>query len=113
MVSELEKVAVGPVRLPAQLPVPAHLVRPLLDTLVVLDDVDPARTAPRARCRFRAAAATRRHARNQWVALPYGGPQRIVITGFTTAAEQGLKPRDGTRLAPPGRAARCFKRSAV
>ena len=27
----------------------------------------------------------------KWFALPYGGPQRIVLAGFATAAEQGLR----------------------
>jgi hypothetical protein len=104
IVAELEKAAFGSVRLPAQLPVPAHLVLPLLDTLVVLDDVDPARTAAMSTMltssgRARAAAAS-----EGVFALPYGSPQHVVVAGFTTAAEQGLKPsrRNATREVRPG-----------
>jgi hypothetical protein len=34
---------------------------------------------------------------NEWFGLPFGGPERIVLTGFATAAEQGLK---GSRRSP-------------
>jgi hypothetical protein len=36
--------------------------------------------------------------------LPYGGPEHVIVTGFATAAEQGLKPsrRDSTRDVRPG-----------
>ena len=49
-----------------------------------------------------------------WFGLPYGGPQRIVLTGFATAAEQGLK--GSRRGGEPHRAARrvkCFNRCAA
>jgi hypothetical protein len=100
MLAELEKAVLGPLRLPAPLPVPAHLLIPLLDTLVVLDDVDAARITPSnslplPRGRGKADVA---------FALPYGGPEHVIVTGFATAAEQGLKParRGSTREARPG-----------
>ena len=91
MLQELEKVVSGPVRLPSPLPEPPHLVAALLDGLIVLDDVDGDRLRASAglpRPRGRAASGDVGPA---WFALPYGGPQRIVVTGFATAAEQGLK----------------------
>jgi hypothetical protein len=103
MLAEFEQAAVGALRLPAQLPVASNLLVPLLDSLVVLDDVDPARLAgigsllPRGR-------GTAADAAEGAVALPYGGPQHVIVTGFTTAAEQGLRPsrRNAARDVRPG-----------
>jgi hypothetical protein len=103
MLAEFENAVVGALRLPAQLPVAANLLVPLLDSLVVLDDVDPARLAgigsllPRGR-------GTAADAAESAVALPFGGPQHVIVTGFTTAAEQGLRPsrRNAARDVRPG-----------
>ena len=83
---------------------PAHLVLPLLDTLVVLDDVDPARTATLSSMlmpRGRGNAADKPEGA---AVLPYGGPQHVIVAGFTTAAGQGLKTsrRSAARTARPG-----------
>jgi hypothetical protein len=67
-VQQLEKSTVGPVRLSP--PREVHLMAPLLDGLVVFD----------------AEAADDEAA---WTALPYGGPERIVLAGFSTKVEQG------------------------
>jgi hypothetical protein len=100
--AELEKAVIGPVTLVAPLPEPAQLVAPLLDGLVVLDNVESDRiTAAGWLPRGRGAAAD---AADAIVTMPYGGPERIVITGLATAAEQGLKaPRRGAvRIVRPG-----------
>jgi hypothetical protein len=99
----LEEAVTGPVRLPAPLPQPASLVAPLLDQLIVLDEVESSRGSandwallPRSRGKSDGLEA--------WFGLPYGGPQRIVATGVTTAAEQGLKAsrRNDARRVEPG-----------
>jgi hypothetical protein len=92
MVSELEKAAFAPVRLPAQLPVPANFLLPLLDTLVVLDDVDPARAATLGSMLPSRGRGGAGDSSGLATMLPYGGPQHVVVAAFTTAAEQGLKP---------------------
>ena len=84
------------------MPEPGYLVAPLLDGLVSLDDIDrrdgPASgwwPLPRARNEANDVMS---------FGLPYGGPERIVITGFATEAEQGLKSsrRSGGRRGRPG-----------
>ncbi len=104
MVADLEKAAFAPVRLPAQLPMPAHLVLPLLDTLVVLDDVDPARTATLSSMLIPRGRGNAAGASEVAAVLPYGGPQHVIVAGFTTAAGQGLKTsrRNAARTARPG-----------
>jgi hypothetical protein len=104
IVAELEKAAFGSVRIPAQLPVSASLVLPLLDSLVVLDDVDPARSATMSAMLSSAGRGRAANALESVFALPYGGPQHVVVAGFTTAAEQGLKisRRNAARDVRPG-----------
>jgi hypothetical protein len=67
-----------------------------LDGLVSLEDIqgdtlgEPSYLFPRSR------GASKEKA-NAWITLPYGGPERLVITGFKTEAQQGLKtPRRET-----------------
>ena len=54
----------------------------------------------------------------RWFVLPFGGPEQIVLTGFATEAEQGLKARKRSssrastaRQVRPG--AKCFNRCAA
>ncbi len=83
----------GPLVLPEPLQQPARLVSPLLDGLIVLDDLsgdaigNPSFLLPRSR-------NAGKDKLNAWTTLPFGGPERITLTGFKTEAEQGLK---GTR----------------
>jgi hypothetical protein len=96
----LASVVSGPVLLPGTLPEPDHLVAPLLDELVVLDETtlsgDAASWSPLPRSRGANESP------DSWFELPYGGPEQIVLAGFTTEAEQGLKGarRTGKRGAP-------------
>ncbi len=87
---ELAGAVVGPIVLPEPLKQPARLVTPLLDGLIVLDDIqgdtlgEPSYLFPKSR------GASKEKA-NAWITLPYGGPERLVITGFKTEAQQGMK----------------------
>jgi hypothetical protein len=89
VVESLASVVSGPVLLPSVLPEPDYLVGPLLDELVVLDDAglsgDAASWSPLPRSRGSSDSP------DSWFELPYGGPEQIVLAGFTTDAEQGLK----------------------
>lgn len=85
----LEQGVAGPVRLTMPLPQPGHLVVSLLDELIVLDDVEPARDGGYGWSPLQKSKGSDTLAK--WFALPYGGPERIILTGFPTAAEQGLK----------------------
>jgi hypothetical protein len=102
--NRLAEVVAGPLRLPTPLPQPGFLVAPLVDELIVLDDLeveanDPLGWSPLPRARNRAADNL-----SAWLALPYGGPERVVLTGFPTAAEQALKStrRSSARGPAPG-----------
>lgn len=80
-----------PVRLPSSNAAPATISASVLDALVVLSDgeVDPRapyRLAPLASGRSRGADSLA-----DWIELPQEGPQRILLGGLTTAAENGLK----------------------
>jgi hypothetical protein len=102
MVEQLQNSLPGPVPLPDPLPAAPSLIASLLDGLVMLDDVEAQRLAgswlPLPRSRGPSNIGT------ESVAIPYGGPERIVVTGLITAAEQGLKGsrRDAARDARPG-----------
>jgi hypothetical protein len=106
LLPDLEKAVAGPILIPSPLTQPANLVSPLLDSLIVFDEVSPEQTAHRISLlpRSRAGAAD---SLSPLVGLPYGGPEQIVLTGFATAAEQGLKtprrsPRATTVAMRPG-----------
>ena len=92
----LEDVVHGPVRLVPPLAQPGYLLAPLLDQLVVLDDVtlnrnDPLDWSPLPRPRGRGGDSLM-----AWMGLPLEGPERVVVTGLPTAAETSLKgPRRG------------------
>lgn len=89
LLQELAGAVVGALVLPETMQPPARLVAPVLDGLIVLDDVatdaiaDASYLFPRSRSNKEKA--------NAWVALPFGGPERVVVTGFKTEAQQGLK----------------------
>jgi hypothetical protein len=104
MLKELDQVVVGPLRLPSPLPEPPRLVAPLLDQLINFDEVTiDAGTAGAATALPRARGSADDGV-SAWFGLPYGGPERIVLTGIATAAEQGLKGsrRGGTAAARAG-----------
>ena len=96
-IKRIENVVEGPVRLPAPLPQPAPLISALLDQVVCLDDIDfnhaePSHWSPYPRDRRRRANTL-----HDLVTVPLGGPDLMVLPGFTTVAETGLKggPRRG------------------
>ncbi len=102
LVHELENVLTNPLVIPEALPQSANLITPLVDHLVVFDDLgakDPIGEAATLLPRSRGVA---KDSLNNWVLLPYGGPEQIVLTGVATEAEQGLKSskRGGHRARP-------------
>jgi hypothetical protein len=90
MLQELDQVVSGPLRLPSPLPEPPRFVAPLLDELIGFDEVtiDPVAGGSAALPKSRGSADD---GINAWFGLPYGGPERIILSGIATAAEQGLK----------------------
>ncbi len=101
----LEDVVVGPVRLVPPLAQPGYLFAPLLDQLVVLDDVDVNRNDPYDWSPFPKSRGKKSDSLAAWMGLPYEGPERVIVTGLPTAAETGLKApsrRGATGGATPG-----------
>jgi hypothetical protein len=95
----------GPVVLSPPLPQPGYLLAPLLDELIVLDNLEPDRASaygwsplPKAR------GGKGSDSLSAWMGLPYEGPERVVLAGFPSAAENGLKQsrRDKSAVAAPG-----------
>jgi hypothetical protein len=86
------------VALPAPLSGPSAVYASLLDRLVVLDDlaVEPGR--PYGWSPIPLDKVKGNGAFSDWFALPWGGPRQIVLPGYHTAAENGLKPVKGTAI---------------
>ena len=80
----------GVVALPKPLPAPANVYRMLLDTLVVLDDIRPGSGpydwSPTQTDKGKSGATLA-----SWLSLPWGGPQVVILPGFHTMAESGLR----------------------
>jgi hypothetical protein len=87
---ELVSAVPGPLLLPETLPHPARLLAPLLDCLIVLNDLS-VDTIGDASTFFPRARNAAKDKVNAWIALPFGGPERIILTGYKTEAELGLK----------------------
>jgi tetratricopeptide (TPR) repeat protein len=89
----------GAVALRSPAPAPSWVYRSLFQRLVVLDDLvvseqDPYGFAPAPIDRGKGGGSL-----GDWLALPWGGPDVIVLPGFHTAAEDSLKR---IRKGPPG-----------
>ena len=101
----LEDSVKGPVRLVPPLVEPGFLLAPLLDQLVVLDDVDVNRNDPYAWSPLPKSRGKNSDSLSAWMGLPYEGPERVIVTGLPTAAETGLKAparRGKVEAAAPG-----------
>ena len=79
------------VALRSPLPGPAPVIGSLLDELIVLDDIALSSAygwSPIPVARDRSMTGL-----EAWMALPWGGPQRVVLPGFHTFAENGMRRR--------------------
>ncbi|MFV1968263.1 MAG: CHAT domain-containing protein [Pirellulaceae bacterium] len=90
-VARMRTVIDGVTDLAASLPVPSGLLAPFCQRLVVLTDIDDgARGAydwsPMQLDRGKSGSTLA-----NWMTLPWGGPEQIVLPGFHTPAESGLK----------------------
>ena len=88
----LREVVPNTIEIPTPPPVPLPLVGSLLETLVVLDEVD---ISPARPLDWTPLPAQGRSAKNEtlrrWLTLPQFGPQRIIIPAAHTIAERGGK----------------------
>ncbi|MBN2024407.1 MAG: CHAT domain-containing protein [Pirellulales bacterium] len=80
----------GTVALPDPLPAPSSLCRTLVDRLVVLDDL-PATGASAYDWPPMGQRSAAGGTLADWMRLPWGGPETVVLPGYHTAAENGLK----------------------
>ena len=78
------------VALSSSLPAPSPVYKSLFDGLIVLDDLNGTESAfgwsPIPLDKTRAAGSLA-----NWFSLPWGGPDYVILPGFHTAAENGLK----------------------
>jgi hypothetical protein len=88
---KLAKVLPGAVALRAPLPGPSAVYGALVNRLVVLDDVNVLGLGPYDWAPFSVDRGRPGGTLGDWLALPWGGPDEIVLPGYHTAAEDGLR----------------------
>ena len=94
----------NPFDLPPQLPVSNPVVGSLLETLLVLDDVELELAAPLEWSPIPQGRSARRSSLAYWLNLPQFGPQRVILPATRTVAERGGKvsKRKSINVAPAG-----------
>lgn len=80
-------------RLRDPLPASSNLFAMLCDRVIVLDDVVDRARGPYDWSPLQIDRGKAGGTLDSWIALPWGAPQQIVMPGFHTAAEDGLKRR--------------------
>jgi hypothetical protein len=104
LLQELEDALPGPLVLTDALPAPVNLISPLIDRLIVMDDIAETAALGEAAALLPRSRGTNKGWLNNWVTLPVGGPEQIVLTGVATESEQGLKtPRRSSSRASTAR----------
>ncbi len=95
--AQLQRSVPEAVALPAPLPAPSSLYHPLIDRLVVLDDLsfDPEQPYSWVPINLDRGRSTSTLA--DWFPLPWGNPSQMILPGYHTAAEHGLKRRGSAR----------------
>ena len=87
---QLKAGVTGAVALSSSLPAPSPVYKSLFDGLIVLDDLNGTESAfgwsPIPLDKARAAGSLA-----NWFSLPWGGPDYVILPGYHTAAETGLK----------------------
>ncbi|NLY02465.1 MAG: CHAT domain-containing protein [Rhodopirellula sp.] len=78
------------------LPAPSSLYGILMDRLIVLDDIAQPDANPYSWSPIQLDRGKPGGALSDWLSLPWGGPSVVVLPGFHTAAESGLKKIDRT-----------------
>ncbi len=104
LLQELESDLAGPLVLGETLSRPTNLISPLLDQLIVMDDLAPNAGIGESPSLLPQSRGAKNNSLNAWITLPFGGPEQIVLTGVATEAEQGLKTtkRGAHRMRPGG-----------
>jgi CHAT domain-containing protein len=95
---ELRLVDPSSVAITEKLPAPSSLVKTLWDRLVVLDDVDDATRAPYDWTPAQIDLGKFGSTLGTWLQLPWGGPEQVILPGFHSVAEEGLKRSHGQEI---------------
>jgi hypothetical protein len=95
---ELRLVDPSSVAITKGLPAPSSLVKTLWDRLVVLDDVDDASRVPYDWTPAQVDLGKFGSTLGTWLQLPWGGPEQILLPGFHSVAEEGLKRSHGQEI---------------
>jgi len=88
---QLAKVLPGTMALPNVLPAPSPVYLSLFDRLVVLDQVAGADQSPLGWSPVSTDKNKPGTTLEDWLALPFAGPQELIFPGFHTATENALK----------------------
>jgi len=88
---EIARVLPGSVALPAQLPGPAATYSTLFNRMIVLDDLPDAESGPYALSPVPIERNKPGNSLSDWLALPFGGPDELILPGYHTAAERSLR----------------------
>lgn len=101
-VESLRAVVAGPMDLQSQPPVPSALVGSLLDTLLVLREIETDSSQPLAWSPLQRGRGGQGML-GEWLTLPQFGPQCVLLPGMRTPAERGFKvSRRNQGVAEPG-----------
>jgi hypothetical protein len=92
---ELAKVLPGSFIMPKDPSAPGSLFAAIMDRLIVLDDVDDVERGPYEWSPLRSDKDKPVGALSNWALLPWAGPQQVVLPGFHTPVEYGLKRGGG------------------
>ncbi len=92
---DMQEIVPGLELLPPRLSADTGLLRTAWDRLLVLDDIDDTRAGGLAWSPGRIDEGRPGSTLGRWLAFPWGGPQQILLPGFHTATESGLK-KSGT-----------------
>ncbi len=87
----LAEVVPKAVALQSPLPGPSAVYGALFDRLLVLDDIHPSDGGPYAWAPVPSERNKAGGSLGEWLALPWGGPDEIILPGYHTAAESSLK----------------------
>jgi hypothetical protein len=100
MAAALEAAVDGALPLQNPLPTSSPIVATLLDSLIVLDDIET-QGDPLEICPLPLDKAPQQGALENWLALPDAGPQRVALPGLHTPAERGGKVASRSRKGGP------------
>lgn len=88
---DLQRSLPGAVRVEGQLAAPSNLLAAVCDRLVVLSDLEPSPRSPYAWSPMAVDRGKVGGTLESWLALPWQAPAEVVLPGFHTACETGLK----------------------